>query len=414
MTKSSSSESSPLTVESVRRAAARIADRVVHTPMLLSEPLSRLTGAEVHVKYENMQHTGAFKARGAAAKLTTLTKEQAAAGVIAMSAGNHAQGVAFHAARLGIPATIVMPKGTPFMKIRKTRDYGATVVLEGNDFTECSVAGERIAAERGLTLVHPYNDEEIIAGQGTIGLEMMAAAPDLDMLVIPVGGGGLIAGCALAAKSIKPDVEIVGVEAELYPAMINALERRNAPCGGSTLAEGIAVRSVGDKTVPIVRKLVSEILTVTETNIERGIGLYVTMGKTIAEGAGASPLAAMLQYPTRFKGKKVGLLLSGANIDSRMLSSVLMRDLVRSGQVLTLNIEMPDKPGQLHAVSGICAAEGANVLEVSHSRFAMDLSASSARLGITIETRDEAHAQEVINAITAAGFRLTVKDPTAP
>jgi len=398
----------------VRATAARIKGRIIHTPTLPSEALSRLTGAEVYVKYENMQHTGAFKARGAIAKLTTLTNAQAAAGVIAMSAGNHAQGVAYHAAKLGIPATIVMPRGTPFVKIRKTRDYGATVVLEGADFTETSAACERIAKEKSLTLIHPYNDEEIIAGQGTIGLEFMEDAPELDVLVIPVGGGGLIAGVALAAKSVKPSVEIIGVEAALYPAMINALHGSQSPCAGSTLAEGIAVRHVGDKTVAIVRELVREIVTVTETSIERGIGLFATVGKTVAEGAGAAGLAALLEHPAKFKGKKVGLLLSGANIDSRLLSSVLMRDLVRSGQVLTLNIEMPDKPGQLHAVSGICAAEGANVLEVSHSRFAMDLSASSARLGITIETRDEEHAQEVMAAIRAAGFILTVRDPNAP
>jgi threonine dehydratase len=307
-----------------------------------------------------------------------------------------------------------MPKGTPFIKIRKTRDYGATVVLAGEDFTEASVAAQKMAAEKKLTLVHPYDDDEIIAGQGTVALEMLAQVPDLDVLVIPVGGGGLIAGCALAAKDINPDVQVVGVEAALYPAMINALENGKAPCGGSTIAEGIAVREVGKKPVPIVREHVSEVLTVTESGIERAIALYASFAKAISEGAGASPLAALLEHPARFQGKKVGLLLSGGNIDSRMLSSVLMRDLVRSGQVLTLSIEMPDKPGQLHLVSGICATHGANVLEVSHGRFAMDLSASSARLGITIETRDETHAHEVIEAIRAAGFRVTVRDPTVP
>lgn len=408
---SPSSLPKPLTADAVRAAASRIEGRIVRTPTLFSDALSRATGAQVFVKYENMQHTGAFKARGAIAKLTTLTAAQKEAGVIAMSAGNHAQGVAYHAAKLGIAATIVMPKGTPFVKIRKTRDYGATVVIEGDDFTGASQAAERMAADKGLTLIHPYNDDEIIAGQGTIGLEFMEDAPGLDVLVIPVGGGGLIAGIALAAKSIDPNIEIVGVEAALYPAMVNALNGSRQPCGGTTLAEGIAVQSVGDKTVAIVRELVREIITVSETSIERGIGLFATLGKTVAEGAGAAPLAALIEYPERFKGKKVGLLLSGANIDSRLLSSVLMRDLVRSGQVLTLNIEMPDKPGQLHAVSGICAAEGANVLEVSHSRFAMDLTASAARLGITIETRDEEHAQKVMDSIRAAGFRLTVRDP---
>ena len=409
----STDKPSPLTAEAVRAAALRIAAHIVRTPILESEPLSRATGAQVFVKYENMQRTGAFKARGAIAKLTTLSTAQASAGVIAMSAGNHAQGVAYHAARLGIPATIVMPKGTPFVKIRKTRDYGATVLLEGDDFTAASAAGERIARERGLTLVHPYNDEEIIVGQGTVGLEMMEDAPGLDMIVVPVGGGGLIAGVALAAKSIDPNIEIVGVEAALYPAMINAVRGGVAPCGGSTLAEGIAVQKVGDKTIAIVRELVSDIVTVSETSIERAIGMFATLDKTVAEGSGAAPLAALLEHTAKFNGKRVGLLLSGGNIDSRLLSSVLMRGLVRSGQVLTLDIEMPDKPGQLHAVSGICAAHGANVLEVVHSRFAMDLSASSARLGITIETRDEEHAREVMDSIRAAGFTLTMRDPAA-
>jgi threonine dehydratase len=375
--------------------------------------LSEICGCNVWLKFENLQFTATFKERGALNRLSALSADERRRGVIAMSAGNHAQGVAYHAARLKIPATIVMPKGTPFVKIRKTRDYGAAVVLEGDDFTAAAAAGERIAREKGLTLVHPYNDEEIIAGQGTVGLEIMEDAPGLDVLIGPVGGGGLIAGVALAAKSIDPGVAIVGVEAALYPAMINALQGGEDRCGGATLAEGIAVRDVGDKTIAIVRELVSDIVTVSETNIERAIGMFATLDKTVAEGAGAAPLAALLEHPAKFKDKKVGLLLSGGNIDSRLLSSVLMRDLVRSGQVLTLDIEMPDKPGQLHAVSGICAAQGANVLEVSHSRFAMDLSASSARLGITIETRDEDHARDVMGSIRDAGFTLTIRDPAA-
>jgi threonine dehydratase len=403
----------PLTAESVRRAQARTAAQVVLTPTLPCEALSRLTGASVAVKFENLQHTGSFKARGAIAKITTLTDEQRRTGVIAMSAGNHAQGVAFHAGRLGIPATIVMPKATPFMKVRKTRDYGATVVLEGDTLADAAAAAQARAAEKGLTFVHPYNDDDVIAGQGVIGFEMLDAMPDFDVLVIPVGGGGLIAGCALAAKSVNPGIDIVGVEPELYPSMTNALQGRQRPCAGSTIAEGIAVRDVGGKTVPIVKDLVRAVVTVSETGIERGISLFATMAKTVAEGAGAAPLAAMLEYPDMFHGRKVGLVLSGGNADARMLSSVLMRDLVRSGQVLTLVIEMPDRPGQLHAISGICAEQGANVLEVSHSRFAMDLSASSARLAITIETRDEAHARQVMDSIRAAGFNLTVRDPNA-
>ena len=403
-----------LTASAIRATARRIASHIIITPMLYQEALSQFTGATVFVKYENMQHTGAFKARGAVAKLTTLTDAQKKVGVIAVSAGNHAQGVAFHAGRLGMPATIVMPKGTPFMKTRKTRDYGATVVLEGETFAEATAAADKLAHDQKLTWVHPFDDVDVIAGQGSVALEMMEAAPEVDMLVIPVGGGGLIAGCALAAKEAKPSVEIMGVEAELYPSMLNALDGGQRPCGGSTVAEGIAVRSVGPKSAPIVKELVKDVITVSETGIERGISLFATMAKTVAEGAGAACLAALLEHPDRFRGRKVGLVLSGGNIDARMLSSVLMRDLVRVGQVLTLVIEMADKPGQLHAISGICAEQGANVLEVSHSRFAMDLSASAARLAITIETRDKAHAHQVMDRIRAAGFKLTVRDPTKP
>ena len=395
----------------VRATRERTKGQIIVTPTLNRPALSQLLGCEVYVKYENMQHTGAFKARGAIAKLTTLTDAQKKAGVIAMSAGNHAQGVAFHAKRLGIPATIVMPKGTPFNKTRKTSDYGGHVVLEGENFTEASAAAQRMAKERGLTLIHPYDDAEVISGQGVIGYEMLEAVPDLDVIIVPVGGGGLIAGIALAAKDIKPSIEVIGVEPELYPSMINALTRGNRPCTGATVAEGIAVRDVGALSIPIVKALVKETLTVSETNMERGISIYATMVKTVAEGAGAAPLAVLLEYPDKFKGRKVGLVLSGGNIDARMLSSVLMRDLVRVGQVLTLSIEMPDRPGSLSTIAGICAELGANVLEISHGRFALDLSANAARLAITIETRDSAHAQQVMDRIRAAGFTLTIRDP---
>jgi threonine dehydratase len=395
----------------VRATRERTQSMVITTPTLHRPALSQLLGCEVFVKYENMQHTGAFKARGAIAKLTTLTDAQKKAGVIAVSAGNHAQGVAFHATRLGIPATIVMPKGTPFNKTRKTSDYGGQVVLEGENFTEATAACLRIVKEKGLTLIHPYDDAYVISGQGVIGFEMLEAVPDLDVIIVPVGGGGLIAGIALAAKELKPSIEIIGVEPELYPSMRNALNRGNLPCAGATVAEGIAVRDVGAISIPIVKKLVKDVLTVSETNMERGISIYATMVKTVAEGAGAAPLAALLQYPDTFKGRKVGRVLSGGNIDARMLSSVLMRDLVRVGQVLTLSIEMPDRPGSLHAIAGICAELGANVLEINHGRFALDLSANAARLAITIETRDTAHAQQVMDRIRSAGFTLTVRDP---
>lgn len=395
----------------VRATRERTQSMVITTPTLHRPALSQLLGCEVFVKYENMQHTGSFKARGAIAKLTTLTDAQRKAGVIAVSAGNHAQGVAFHATRLGIPATIVMPKGTPFNKTRKTSDYGGQVVLEGENFTEATAACLRIVKEKGLTLIHPYDDAYVISGQGVIGFEMLEAVPDLDVIIVPVGGGGLIAGIALAAKELKPSIDIIGVEPELYPSMRNALNRGNLPCAGATVAEGIAVRDVGTISIPIVKKLVKDVLTVSETNMERGISIYATMVKTVAEGAGAAPLAALLQYPDTFKGRKVGLVLSGGNIDARMLSSVLMRDLVRVGQVLTLSIEMPDRPGSLHAIAGICAELGANVLEINHGRFALDLSANAARLAITIETRDEAHAQQVMSRIRESGFTLTIRDP---
>lgn len=401
----------PVTPESIQAARARTAGLVAVTPTLYSLALSQLTGAEVFVKYENMQHTGSFKTRGAAAKLTTLTDAQKKAGVIAMSAGNHAQGVAFHAGRLGIPATIVMPKGTPFNKMRKTRDYGGSVVLEGETLTEAAAAARRIGEERGLTFIHPYDDDEVIAGQGVIGLEIMEAVPDTQILVVPVGGGGLIAGVATAAKSVKTGVRVVGAEAALYPSMRNIFANERAPSGGATIAEGIAVADAGTRTAPVVKALVDEVLTVSETNLERGISLYASAAKTVAEGAGAAPLAALLQYPARFKGKKVVLVLSGGNIDARMLSSVLMRDLVRVGQILTLSIAIPDRPGSLEAITAICASEGANVIEVSHRRLGLDLAASAARLDITIETRDQDHAAQIIARIRAAGFEPTVHAP---
>jgi threonine dehydratase len=398
----------------IKAAAQRIADGVMRTPTRLSEALSRRTGTPVTVKYENLQHTGAFKARGALARLSLLSDDEKARGVVAMSAGNHAQGVAFQAGRLNIPAVIVMPKGTPFVKVRKTSEYGATVELEGDTLEDAAAHAQTLAEEKGLTFVHPYDDEAVIAGQGTIGLEMMEDAPDLDVLLIPVGGGGLIAGTATAAKGLKPGIEIIGVEPELYPSLSNALKQQTAPCEGSTIGEGIAVKTMGAAAMPCIEEHVSDVLTVSETSMERAVSMFLSRDKVVAEGAGAAGLAALLEYPERFAGRHVGLVLSGGNIDGRMLSSVLMRDLVRLGQVLTLSIAMPDKPGQLHAVAGICADLGANVLEVAHTRFAMDLSASAARLNITIETRGEDHAKEVIDRLTQEGFTIRIKDPTAP
>jgi threonine dehydratase len=403
-----------LSLSDVRAAAERIKGGVRRTPCLESEALSRRLGTTVVVKYENLQHTGAFKARGALSRLTKLNDEERANGVVAMSAGNHAQGVAYQAQRLNIPATIVMPKGTPFVKVRKTTEYGAKVELEGDTLEGAENHARELAIQHGFTFVHPYDDIDVVAGQGTIGLEMIEDDPDLDVLVIPVGGGGMIAGSAVAAKGLKPSVDIIGVEPELYPSLTNALKQSNLPCEGSTLGEGIAVRTIGARPLPLIQEHVKDVVTVSETSMERAVSMFLSRDKVVAEGAGASSLAALIEHPDLFAGKRVGLVLSGGNIDARMLSSVLMRDLVRLGQVLTLSIAMPDKPGQLNAVAGICADLGANVLEVAHTRFAMDLSASAARLNITIETRDEAHAQLVISRLTEAGFTIRIKDPTEP
>jgi len=376
----------------IEEAAKQHGDAILHTQCCPSHPLTQCTGIEVYVKYENRQHTGAFKVRGALTRLLTLSEEQKITGVVAMSAGNHAQGVAYNAKRLGIPATIVMPDSTRFMKVRNTTNLGANAVIEGVTLNEAAQHAETLASTQGLTFIHPFNDKYVISGQGTIALEMLADVSDLDVLVIPVGGGGLIAGCAITAKNVRPSIKIVGVEPELYPSLTNAMNGETRPCSGSTLAEGIAVAEIGDIPLSLIRGNVDEVLTVSEAAIENAVAMFALHDKVVAEGAGAAGLAALLEHPQHFSGRKVGLILSGGNIDSRMLSSVLMRNMVRFGQVITLSIAMPDKPGQLHAVSGICADAGANVLAVEHSRFAMDLAASSARLDITIETRDQEHA----------------------
>ena len=403
-----------LTLTDIKETAARIADGVVRTPCLHSEALSHRLDADIFVKYENLQYTWAFKARGALSRLLHLDDDEKTRGVVAMSAGNHAQGVAFQAGRLSIPATIVMPKGTPFVKVRKTSEYGAQVVLEGDTLEDAAAHANHLAKDNGLTFIHPYDDETVIAGQGTLALEMLEDHPDLNVLLVPVGGGGLIAGCAVAAKGLKPDIDIIGVEPELFPSLSNALRGTGQPCEGSTIGEGIAVKTAGTKPLPYIQDHVKDVVTVSETSMERAVSMFLSRDKVVAEGAGAAGLAAMIEHPDRFTGQRVGLILSGGNIDARMMSSILMRDLVRLGQVLTLSIAMPDKPGQLHAVAGICAEMGANVLEVAHTRFAMDLSASAARLNITIETRGEDHAQSVIERLKQEGFTLQIKDPMAP
>jgi threonine dehydratase len=394
-----------ITLTDIEAARRIIAGAVLRTPMLPAPRLSALTGAEVFVKYENLQVTNSFKDRGALVKLSSLSQAERARGVIAMSAGNHAQAVAYHAARLGIPATIVMPVTTPFVKVAATRSHGAEVVLHGETITEAQARCEQIQAARGLTLVHPYDDARIIAGQGTIALEMLEELPDLDVLVIPIGGGGLIAGNAIAACAIKPDIEIVGAEAALYPSVWNALHDESRPIGGPTLAEGIAVKNVGTLTLPIIRDLVSEIVLTDEAQLERAVNAYLTLQKTMAEGAGAAGLAAMLAKPERFKGKRVGLILCGGNIDPRILASIMVRELERESRIVSFRLTIPDRPGVLGLIATRLGELGANILEVDHRRLFLDVPAKGAKLDITIETRDAAHAAEIMAALEADGYQ---------
>ena len=394
-----------VTIADIEEARRVIAGQVLRTPMLPAPRSSALTGAEVFVKYENLQVTNSFKDRGALVKLTSLKETERKRGVIAMSAGNHAQAVAYHAARLGIPATIVMPVTTPFVKVAATRSHGAEVVLDGESVADAQARCEIIQKERGLTLVHPYDDANVIAGQGTIALEMLEEVSDLDQLVIPIGGGGLIAGNAIAARAVNPKIEIVGVEAALYPAVWNALEHGNRPIGGPTLAEGIAVKNVGRLTLPIIRELVSDVILVDEAHLERAVNAYVTLQKTMAEGAGAAGLAALLAEPARFKDKRVGLILCGGNIDPRILASIMVRELEREARIVSFRLAIPDQPGVLGIIATKLGELGANILEVEHRRLLLDVPAKGAKLDVTVETRDAKHAAEIMAALAADGYQ---------
>jgi threonine dehydratase len=394
-----------ITIKDIEAARRVIKGAVLRTPMLPAPRLSALTGAEVYVKYENLQVTNSFKDRGALVKLTSLNEAERKRGVIAMSAGNHAQSVAYHAARLGIPATIVMPVTTPFVKVAATRSHGAEVVLDGESVAESQAVCERMQAERGLTLVHPYDDALIMAGQGTIAIEMLEDVSDLDCIAIPVGGGGLIAGNAVAARAIKPSIEIIGAEAALYPAVWNALKGDHKPVGGPTLAEGIAVQNVGRLTLPVIRDLVAEIILVDETHLERAVNAYLTLQKTMAEGAGAAGLAALFAKPERFRGKKVGLILCGGNIDPRILASIMVRELDRENRIVSFRLTIPDRPGVLGTIATRLGALGANILEVDHRRMFLDVPAKGAKLDVTIETRDAGHAADIMNALGQDGYR---------
>ena len=395
-----------ITVDDVHAAARTISGAVERTPTRHSRTLSDISGCEIWLKFENLQFTASFKDRGALNKLKSLTGEERARGVIAMSAGNHAQGVAYHAGRLGIPATIVMPVGTPFSKVKYTQGFGARVVIEGATLSECAAPARKIAQEENLTLIHPYDDPKIIAGQGTVAFEMLFDAPHLDVIVAPIGGGGLVSGIAVAAKALKPEIEIYGVQTRVYPSMYNAVKGERLPCRGQTMAEGIAVKDPGALTTPIVRELVSDILLVGETEIEHAIAALLEIEKTLVEGAGAAPYAAVAAHPEIFKGKKVGLVLSGGNVDMRLLSNVILRELSREGRILSLVVEIVDRPGVLAQIATLVGEAGGNILEVLHNRMATDASAKLAHLGMTVEARDADHAAEIKAKLEDAGFKV--------
>jgi threonine dehydratase len=394
-----------VTLADIRAAAATIHGATIRTECNESRTLGAVVGCRVWLKFENLQFTSTFKERGALNRLQALSPDERRRGVIAMSAGNHAQGVAYHASRLGIPALIVMPVGTPMVKVENTRRHGAEIVISGVTLEEAGEFARAYAKSHDMILIHPYDDPLVIAGQGTIALEMLEAVPELDTLVVPIGGGGLISGIAVAAKSLKPDLRIVGVQAGLYPSMYNAVKSGQLPMRGDTLAEGIAVKAPGRITTDIVRRLVDDIMLVSEDQIERAVSMLISIEKTVVEGAGAAGLAAMLSAPERFAGKNVGLVLTGGNIDTRLIASVLTRELAREGRLTQLAIDIVDRPGQLAAVSALLAEAGANIVEVSHQRTFSDLPAKGTLLELVIETRDRAHLDDVMTKLCASGFK---------
>lgn len=393
-----------LDLAAIQAAAGRLKGQIERTPCRHSRTLSKITGAEVWVKFENLQFTAAYKERGALNKLMLLSEAEKRQGVIAASAGNHAQGLAYHGARLGVPVTIVMPRTTPFVKVQHTRDFGATVIIEGETYDDANAHARKLRDEQGLTFVHPFDDYDIMAGQGTIALEMLEDAPDLEILPVPIGGGGLISGVATAAKAIKPDIRIIGCEPAMYPSFTAKMRGVAAHCGGQTIAEGVAVKQVGDLTYGVTRPLIDDVLLLEEPHIEQAVALYCNVEKTIAEGAGAASLAALLAYPERFRGKKCGLILCGGNIDTRLLASVLTRELVRAQRLISLRIIGDDRPGLLSTVAHVIGAMGANIIEVNHNRLALDVPAKGAEFDITIETRDAQHTQEVMDALRESGY----------
>ena len=397
-----------ITLEGIRAAARAIQGTAACTPAARSVTLSELTGAELVLKFENLQFTGAFKERGALTKLLSLAPEVRAAGVLAISRGNHGLAVAYHGQRLGVPVPIVMPRLTPNVKVEHTRGFGAEVVLHGEGLAEASEFALPLARERKLTLIHPYDDPDVIRGQGTIALELLQAFPELDVLVVPIGGGGLIAGNAVAAKGIRPEIEIVGVQAARFPAMKQRLAGEPVDCGSGTLADGIAVHRPGELTLPLVRELVSEILLVEEDALEEAVLLLLEVEKTVVEGAGAAGLAAVLRNRERFRGKRVGLILSGGNIDLLPLSSVIQRGLVRTGRLVRIRVEVPDVPGGLADMTRVIGDAGGGIVDVVHQRAFTRLSLESAEVDLVIEARGLEHVREVLEALRGAGYEVVL------
>ena len=392
-----------LNLDHIRAAADRIKGRVERTPCRRSRTLSAITGADVWVKFENLQFTASFKERGALNRLLQLTEDERRRGVIAASAGNHAQALAYHGAQLGVPVTIVMPHATPTVKVEHTRDFGATVVLDGGTYDDADAHARQLCAERGLVFIHPFNDNEVMAGQGTLALEMLEDAPDLEVLPVPIGGGGLISGVAVAAKALRPEVSIVGVEAAMYPSFTARMRGMTGRIGGATIAEGIAVKAVGDLAYACARPLVDDVLLVEERYLEQAVALYANVEKTVAEGAGAAALAALLAYPERFRGRRCGLILCGGNIDTRLLAGVLTRELVRERRIATVRIVGDDRPGLLATVSAVIGDAGGNIIEVRHNRLALDVPAKGAEFDIVVETRDASHTDAIGAALRAHG-----------
>ncbi|WP_267388356.1 threonine ammonia-lyase [Sphingomonas sp. GC_Shp_3] len=400
----------PVTIDDVRMAHARIADAIVRTPTFISRTLSKMTGATVYLKFENLQFTAAYKERGALNTLLQLDHNEM--GVIAASAGNHAQGLAYHANRLGIPATIVMPTTTPTVKVMQTESHGAQVVLFGQTFDAAYAHARELEAERGYTFVHPFDDARVIAGQGTVAIEMLADAPSIDTLIVPIGGGGLISGMSTTARAISAErggapIEVIGVQAELFPSMYNRINGTDMACAGDTLAEGIAVKEPGAITSGIVRALVDDIVLVSERSLEEAVSLLLQIEKTVVEGAGAAGLAALLQHPERFRGKTVGIILCGGNIDTRLLANVLLRDLARSGRLARLRIVLRDQPGALYGVARIFEQERVNILELAHQRIFTNLPAKGLSLDVECETRDLAHLERLKAALHAEGYEVS-------